>query len=100
MHATREISCGLRARSKAAPLQASGTNTSCQRASAFEHEDEYEGRGTPFTLIFFSFGKAHALRYFWNTTVNTSSTLTLSARPSAGLFSVYFFYFWWGSNSF
>ena len=99
MHATREISCGLRARSKAAPLQASGTNTSCQRASAFEHEDEYEGRGTPFALIFL-FGKAHALRYFWNTTVNTSSTLTLSARPSAGLSSVYFFYFWWGSNSF
>jgi hypothetical protein len=98
MHAPGEISWGLRARSKAAPLQASGTNTSCQRASALK--DEYEVRGTPFTPSFFSFGKAHALRYFWNTTVNTSSTLTLSARPSAGLFSVYFFYFWWGSNSF
>jgi hypothetical protein len=49
---------------------------------------------------FFSFGKTPALQYSWKTTVNTSSTPTASARPSAGLFSVYFFYFWWGSNSF
>jgi hypothetical protein len=50
--------------------------------------------------LFFSFGKAPTLQYFWGTTVNTSSTPTASAKPSAGLFSVYFFYFWWGSNSF
>ena len=37
---------------------------------------------------------------FLRTTVKTSSTLTLDSRPSPGLFSFYFFYFWWGFNSF
>ena len=93
MHAPRQIARGFRARPKAAPLQALGKLHAphLSRATTSTKADRPK---------IFSFGKAHALRYFWNTTVNTSSTLTLSARPSAGLFSVYFFYFWWGSNSF
>ena len=85
---------------KAAPLQALGKiahHTNLPRFSRTRTITKF--RATSFTRIF-SFGKAVALRYFWKTTVNTSSTPTASARPSAGLFSVYFFYFWWGSNSF
>jgi hypothetical protein len=101
IHAPRQISRGGQPRAKAAPLQVWVNRESRECATVFEDDDEeeYEACGVPFTQIF-SFGKAPALQYFWKTTVNTSSTPTASARPSAGLFSVYFFYFWWGSNSF
>jgi hypothetical protein len=101
IHAPRQISRGGLPRAKAAPLQALGKSRATATCSVFEDDDEYEARCVRFTTLkIFSFGKAPALRYFWRTTVNTSSTPIASARPSAGLSSVYFFYFWWGSNSF
>jgi hypothetical protein len=42
IRAPRQISRGLQARSKAAPLQALGTNTPFQHASPFDDEDEYD----------------------------------------------------------
>jgi hypothetical protein len=42
MDAPRQISRGLRARSKAAPLQALGTSPPREHTTLFEDEDEYE----------------------------------------------------------